>query len=111
VETELSFLLTLLLEHKLPKATQGAIKDRLKKIQEAPAVMMPIQRPLPHAQVGGIMQAPSTQRLLAEQGLEQAPQGITPITPVIRVPPAEVDKETGRARIATGNGTSGPRKW
>lgn len=34
METELSFLLNLLLEHKLPKATKDLVKERIKVIQQ-----------------------------------------------------------------------------
>lgn len=51
-------------------------------------------------------QSPSTQRILDEIANE------TPIVAKAMRPPAEkMDKETGRAMVATGKGTFGPRKF
>lgn len=115
METELSFLLTLLLEHKIQKATQATIKERIKKLQEAPATFMPpawvaapVQRPAPQAQ------AASTLAAMAKHGLVDPVAGMVPqapITPIVRIPPSEIDKQTGLPQVATGNGTKGPRKW
>ena len=70
--TELSFLLELLLEHELPKATQTLIKERVKEIQvqQPIAYAAPIQRP------SRTSQAASTQRIL-DQMAEQ--QGLGPV--------------------------------
>lgn len=72
--TELSFLLELLLEHKLGKSTKDAIKNRIKDIELKSStssnwttVTYPPQpqRPLKTAQ------SPSTQRILDEMANEQ----------------------------------------
>jgi len=51
-----------------------------------------------------IQQSPSTQRLLEMHG---------PVStmPAIKIPAAEIDRETGRPMTATGNGMKGPRKF
>ena len=118
METELSFLVTLLLDHKLPKATQGLLKERIKLLQTAPVPALPQvfmqgmagqqARPAPQAQ------AASTLAAMAKHGLVDPVAGMVPappITPVIRIPPSEIDKETGRPQVVTGNGTKGARKW
>jgi hypothetical protein len=95
--TELSFLLSLLLDHKLPKAVQGLIKDRIKEIQLTPQQPIRINPMIrdPHAQ------APSTQALL-----DQAPI----------MTPAAIKRIVG-GEISTGgsasglSGTKGPRKF
>lgn len=71
--TELSFLLELLLEHELPKATQTLIKERVKEIQVQPPRLM--------TQMAGqraprTNQAPSTQRMLDQMAEEN---GLTPV--------------------------------
>lgn len=70
--TELSFLLELLLEHELPKATQTLIKERVKEIQIQPqhAYAAPVQRS-PRTN-----QAASTQRTLDQMAEEN---GLTPV--------------------------------
>lgn len=112
METELSFLLTILLEHKIPKATKDALKERIKKIQEVAPITLGFSPPRQAAPMpSSIQQAASTQRLLAEHGIEAPTTPMPPVQQVIRLPPSEIDKETGRASVATGNGTRGPRKF
>lgn len=70
--------------------------------KQTPGIITQIPRPVaqPYAQ------APSTQRILDEIANE------TPIVARAMKPPADrIDKETGRAMVATGKGTSGPRKF
>lgn len=83
METELSFLLTLLLEHKLPKGTKELVKDRIKVIQGN----QPVTR-----------QAPQMVTSSPSQGNIEAFS--TPL------PPRIVGGE-----VSTGAGTKGPRKW
>lgn len=67
--SELSFLIDLLLEHKLHKTTKDAIKDRIKEIQNPGPVtyaQMPAIRPAKASQ------SPSTQRILDEMAAEGA---------------------------------------
>jgi hypothetical protein len=64
--TELSFLLDLLLNHKLPKGTKEAITARIKEIEDRQAQPLAyVQRPPRTAQ------SPSTQRILDEMAQEQ----------------------------------------
>jgi hypothetical protein len=74
--TELSFLVDLLLNHRLPKATKDAVAARIKEVEQnlAPrsqAVAAP-PRPLPPAVA---MQSPSTQALMAKHG-DIAPESV-----------------------------------
>lgn len=66
--TELSFLLDLLLNHKLPKATREAVTERVKDVEDSYIIAsrrheptMPYVSPAPAI----AMQAPSTQAILA----------------------------------------------
>lgn len=105
--SELQFLIDLLLNHKLPKDTKKLIADRVGEVEEGlrakPVRMDDPRHPLgPAILAAQITQAPSTQRLLDAQVMVAAPA---------RLPAAEIDKETGRAMVATGGGTKGPRKF
>lgn len=121
--SELSFLLQLLLEHKLPRPTKVAITDRIKEIEVGrtqPAQAIHVQRPPRTAQ------SPSTQRILdemaAEQGIETVPvvsnQAIDEMPAVIAQTPAAVAALNARneaIRIATSGkeekGRTSPRKF
>lgn len=94
METELSFLLTLLLEHKLPKGTKELIKDRIKCIQ-VPNAQQPA-RP--------IMPQMVTSRPSESGDLANATVSFPAAAPVI--PNRLVGGE-----VSTGPGTKGPRKW
>ncbi len=122
--TELSFLLELLLEHKLGKPTKDAIKERIKKIEAFPSWTPPINqtsmRPTKTAQ------SPSTQRILDEMAneghvLSPEPQAIheAPGMPVViaQTPAAAaaLAQRNEAIRIATSGkeekGRSSPRKF
>lgn len=69
--TELSFLLELLLNHKLPKLTQTAIKTRIDEIQSSPQQLVvrsvpliqnPMMPPIP-----AMAQTPEAAKALAER--------------------------------------------
>jgi hypothetical protein len=62
--TELSFLLSLLLDQKLNKAVKQLIKDRIKDIETA------APRPQARSIVQPTGQSPSTQRILDEMAAE-----------------------------------------
>lgn len=86
--SELSFLLSLLLEHKLPKLTKLAITDRIKEIEGR----QPVQTSgfMQHSQQRPpkTAQSPSTQRILDEMAAEGNP-ALTPIEmPAIAQTPA-----------------------
>ena len=76
--TELSFLIELLLNHKLPRTTQLAIKERIKDIEtRAPA-------PQPQRPVHPMAQAPSMQAKIEamEQDLQANPPQVALPPPV-----------------------------
>lgn len=83
METELSFLLTLLLEHRLSKGTKALVRDRVKAIQGQQP-----QRPINQM-------VTSTPTAAPPADIFSAP-----------LPPRVVGGE-----VSTGAGTKGPRKW
>lgn len=77
--TELSFLIELLLNHKLPKKTKDIIAERVKTIQAQPITVN--SRPMPLPIVSG--QAPSMQAKIEAMEAEragQAPIAAQPVT-------------------------------
>lgn len=125
--TELTFLLELLLNHKLPAATKKVVHDRIKEV-EVTFMSRPINnvnpapapKPLPpHI----AMQAPSTQRLmLKHEALEgatampeelPAPPPVEPVA-VIAQTPATVAALNSRQEALAGKlnpATGRPRKF
>ncbi len=116
--TELSFLISLLLDHKLPKATQTAIKDRIREIEIAqPAIRTPmVQYPTQQTHmrmtdvlgapiVHGAQQSASTAALLAKHGLNvpAAPGSLGTIVDahtgevLVKVPPDPQPVDLSRA--------------
>lgn len=93
--TELSYLLDLLLNHKLPRATKLSITERIGLIQSH------TQAPMLQRQ-GIIAQAPSTQKLI-----DAASAGIAEAAPVVMA----ASKRIIGGEVSTGNGTKGPRKF
>lgn len=85
--TELSFLLELLLTHKLAKGTKEAITNRIKEIEQSfrPVVLEPGQRLVQPQRPPRTAQSPSTQRILDEMAQEQAP---VPVEQVAQSPVA-----------------------
>ena len=89
--TELSFLVSLLLEHKLSPTTKKAVAERIKEVESrqapaAPQIQAQVQRP------PKTLQSASTQRILDEM----ASNGETlPVAPVVtEAPPAAVTPAT-----------------
>lgn len=138
--TELSFLLELLLNHKLPKATRDALAARIKEVEAsfakpqiippAPAIHAPVQRPAKTAQ------SPSTEKLLAEKftpeerekmaggkAIEPVPVPQPPEVPSQPVTPAAAQALQARQAaimkaVSAGpfgakpdDGRTSPRKW
>lgn len=94
--TELQFLIDLLLNHKLPRGTKKLVADRISVVENG---LIPPPRILTNHMPPRIQTA-----LLPD----------APPSPMVAAPPlpkADIDKETGRAVVATGNGTRGPRKF
>lgn len=86
--TELSFLVSLLLDHKLPKLTQKAVADRIKEVEATMAPAAPSARPysvqaaptvIPAHLVG---QSPSTIAAMMKHEAQGAP-------PLVPIPAAE----------------------
>jgi hypothetical protein len=67
--TELSFLVSLLLDHKLPKATQKAVKDRISEVEQG--ISMEGARPL---------SAPGQLQTVRTYNVAQAPTNYNPAT-------------------------------
>ena len=70
--TELSFLLELLLNHKLPKSTREAVAARIKEVEgglvgKAPALFIPPYATAAPSRPPRSEQSPSTQAILAEK--------------------------------------------
>lgn len=107
--TELSYLIDLLLNHKLSKATKDSVANRIKEIQEI-YKPHPVAKPLAP---GGVQQAPSTQAFL-----DRNPDLIQPSQPVevIAQTPATAAALEHRAKSIANAGvadkaTGRPRKW
>ncbi len=99
--TELSFLIELLLNHDLPKATKDLIASRIKEVESkltAPSQSIYGPAPtLPTYQVTGPKQAPSTLAAMARHGDFVAP----PIMPPIEEPqPVAVVAQTPQTAAA-----------
>lgn len=133
--TELSFLLDLLLNHKLPKVTKELIVERVreveKKIDSAESRTVYLQPQQAKIQLpSGTVQSPSTLALMAKHG--DIPPNISGMIADIPLPPPPVPVEQiaqtaatqaamvareaamqGRKseQIMTGKGIQGPRKW
>lgn len=101
--TPISFALEILLDCETIEEAHKKCRKYIKQLEAAPTSGI---RQTAIVSQSTATQAPSTQRLIDQHGPIAAP----PI-PAIRMPPAVVDKETGRAMVPTGNGTSGPRKF
>jgi hypothetical protein len=98
VMTELTFLIELLLHHKLPAATKDAISERIQAVE---ALLISGRPNLPHvtyekpqlagpAIIGGAKQSPSTAALLAKHPdlVQQMNQSSTKEAPIqVEAPP------------------------
>lgn len=92
--TELSFLIDLLLNHDLPKATKDLLAQRIKEVESnlvAPRQVAPMQS---GRQIPALAQAPSTLAAMAKHGDltyipdSQEPAPIVPIEQVAQTPAA-----------------------
>lgn len=109
--TELSFLISLLLDQKLSRPVQQLVKARIKEI-EGHRDQTSASRVTP--QVGGSQprinttsqQAPSTQAL--EQGRRLGPASVDPALPVAA---PRFDAIDPSAQVIQGKGIKGPRKF
>lgn len=108
MESEIQFLLNIVLNYKIPQVLKEVCLKRIGEIEQN------LRRPVvsvsgnltPFPGLGSNVQAPSTQRIL-DQTANPAPQVVTP-------PPLQRDKETGMLNVTTsvtsGGSTRGPSK-
>jgi hypothetical protein len=133
MKSELSFLLSLLLEHKLPVGTKKALQNRIVEVetamQQAPAKAQPqyqstFSRPFPTIQSQVTGQAASTQKLL-EKYPDLAPKNThtdathiplqlefidpTPVFNTAAVNNAMADREALLSAARNGKGRSAPK--
>lgn len=122
--TELSFLIELLLNHKLPKPTKDAIAERIKDIQMAPASLpepgyiRPVAQPQMETPIAlttpdnkpMAQQSPSTVAALLKHGLAigsavvaTPPVAPEPVAVIAQTPAAMAALQSRRAAIAAGN--------
>lgn len=103
--TEIQWLCDILLNHRLPSTLKDRFVARIGEVEASLTKGTPLIPLRPEINFK-TAQAPSTQRLLDQQaGAAEVP--VAKVTPV----PSVIDKETGRAMVATGKGTAGPRKF
>lgn len=108
--TELSFLIELLLNHKLPKATKDLIAERVKEVEgNRTAPPRPIIPPI----TGGVPQAASTIAAFAREGLPLEPAPVTQIAQTPAAAAALVSRESAIADAMKGIADSSgkKRKW
>ncbi len=104
--TELTFLVELLLNHKLQKPTKDAVASRIRDVEAAMATLPPTHpvRPMPN----GVVQAASMQAIidrnpdLAPAVVAQTPAAVAAInsrqTAINESLAGKIDKATGRPR-------------
>jgi len=106
--TELSFLLELLLNHKLPKATKELVTERIKEVEaKLGSAPTPVQRAPIRAASG---QSPSTQKILEEMAAEAE----APVTQTPAVAQAMAHRAALIAQATSGveeKGRTSPRKF
>jgi len=106
--TEIQFLISIILEHKLPEAVKVKLIARIGEVEallQKPGHQSAVT-PKPNPPV--LFQVASTQKILNEMAMEVPAPVIVQRAPT---PPAPIDKETGRPIVSTGKGTFGPRKF
>ncbi len=125
--SELSFLLNLLLEHKLQKATKEFIIQRIKEVELILSANAPVRLSSPPVtapkMLNGVPQAPSMIKLM-EKYPDLVISTVTPATaqPAEEPPPVEVIAQTPQTMAALQSrqealsgkidkATGRPRKW
>lgn len=85
--TELSFLVELLLNHKLPKVTRDAVASRIRAVEASGFALTPSQVPWPKTAPPANLtnQAASTLALMAKHNIEPPP---VPVDQVAQTPAA-----------------------
>ncbi len=92
--TEIQFLISLMLEHKLPEPVKQKLIARIGEVEALLSRPGHMSAVTPRT----IIQAPSTQAILDQDTVH---------TP----PPPPATKRIVGGEVSTGNGTKGPRKW
>lgn len=107
--TEIQWLVEIMLNHKLPAPVKDRFIARIGEVESNLSKQsIPVRAPIIHP--GMPIQAASTQRILDE--MKEINVQIPINRPLVSAPkPDAIDKETGRAMVATGKGTFGPRKF
>lgn len=114
--TELSFLIELLLKHRLPATTKDLVAQRIKEVEEHLDSRMHVQmpaRPLP-PQVA--MQSPSTQALMIKHGTagdmvpHMPPPAPEPVAIVAQTPATAAAMAERQNLIASAMAGKGPQK-
>lgn len=100
--TEIQWLVDIILHNKVPGPLMEKFVARIGEVEAQLSRPIITQRPVPTT---GPVQVASTQRILDQIANE------TPLVKAAVSIPSVVDKETGRAMVNTGKGTSGPRKF
>lgn len=116
MESEIQFLLGLILNHKLSADVKKLCLERIGKIEESLRVSpnhspRAVSLPVVGTIGNGVIQAPSMQRILDQQTAPLPPVA-QPIA--VHIPAAARDKETGMVNVVTsttpGGSTRGPSK-
>lgn len=120
MDSEIQFLLGLVLNHKLPTPTKHAILARIGEVEKnlrSPAPSPPLSPMNMHATAltqGPPVQSPSMQKILDEMTHQQPP--IPRPQSFMAQPPSQIprDKETGRVQnitsVTSGGMVTGPSK-
>ncbi len=117
--TELSFLLDLLLEHKLPKAAKDAVRARIKFVEGCVRIDQPRPVIAPAMAANPIVaqQAPSMQALMAKHpdlipaAAEPAPVAVIAQTPAAAAALASRQEAIAAAQAGKTNASGGKRKF
>ena len=114
--TELSFLLELLLNHKLPKLTKDLVSERIKEVEQRLSNASPVTH-VTQRSVSVPYQAPSTVALMEKHGIEIPQPAPVPIEQVAQNPAtaqALASRQQAIAQALSGNfpkGQERPRKF
>lgn len=113
--TELSFLIDLILNHKLQKVSKDAIAARIKEVECSGNLPRISAAPLPRpAVVDGALQSASTIAAMArhQEGAPPAPVSIIAQTPIAQAAMASRQQAINSAITGKNEkGQTSPRKW
>lgn len=119
--TELSFLIDLLLNHRLQKGTKEVIQQRIKDVEAGMAMPMQVPRAVAmpaHLSPAIAMQSPSTQALMAKHAaMGEPPPAPVKVEQIAQTPAAQAALASRQQAIAIGlsgkpaKGETSPRKF